>query len=152
MLEMVAEQPPSQKMWASLAAAVTGTPVGGQLWDGRTASSRGEDGKIAEPCSSRCVVDMWESPTLLSSLPLSQGRWRVWVSGEERDRGRCLLPAVRSGGTRAQGELSGLPWKGVSTSALVDVSLRVVTNRCPRVSCLCPQRHAGDWTALGLGH
>lgn len=58
------------------------------------ADSRGEDGKVAYPCSSRRVVDMRESPTLLSSLPLSQDLCQVRLSSEERAGGRCLLPAM----------------------------------------------------------
>ena len=54
----------------------------------------GEDGKVAYPCSSRRVVDVRESPTLLSSLPLSQGLCQVRLSGEERAGGTCLLPAM----------------------------------------------------------
>lgn len=53
--------------------------------------SHGEDGKVD------VLEDAWltrESATLLSSLPLSQGLCQVWLSGEERAGGMCLLPAM----------------------------------------------------------
>lgn len=64
------------------------------LWWEEHMDSPGEDGKVAYPCSSRRVVDVQESPTLLSSLPLSQGLCQVRLSCEERAGGTCLLPAM----------------------------------------------------------
>lgn len=94
-----------QKNWAStaLAVAVIGTPRwwpmagwlhGVILWWEECMDSHGEDGKVAYLCSSRHVVDVWDSPTLLSSLPLSQGLCQVQLSGEEQAGGMCLLPAM----------------------------------------------------------
>lgn len=73
---------------------MAGWPHGITLQWEECVDSRGEDEKVAYPCSSRHMVDVQESPTLLSSLPLSQGLCQVWLSGEERAGGTCLLPAM----------------------------------------------------------
>lgn len=62
---------------------MAGWPHGITLRWEECVDSHGEDEKVAYPCSSRRTVDVRESPTLLSSLPLSQGLCQVWLSGEE---------------------------------------------------------------------